>query len=89
MTFFWIYTGSNEQEALEKANQNLNLINQKTQEICGQDWADNPQRLTANPEFEEHIYYYGFQKPYQNIENGAEFDREEIYQSSWMLNNAI
>lgn len=85
MTNYYIYTGNNESEALEKANEAINLINEKTQEICSANWVDFAQRLTANPEIEGNIYYYGFQSPPPIFVNGSTCDLETEFQNDWFV----
>ena len=80
---YYIYSGDNENEALVKANTAISLINEKSQEVCQADWVSNAQRLTANPEIGENIYYFGFQAPPEIFANGATCDLETEFSDSW------
>ena len=85
----WIYTGNTEQEAQQKAQTNLDLVNAKFIEICGDPWSDL-RRLTANPEIDNNTYYYGFAKPPSQFEyNGAVYDLELEFDSSWFIQEEI
>ena len=85
MSVCMLYTGNTKQEALEKANVNLDLINEKCQEICGQNWAIAPMQAINEPEIEGIIYYYFFQKPYPIFMNNAISDLEAEFDSSWII----
>lgn len=85
MTNYYIYTGNTASEALTKANTAISLINQKCQQICNANWVDSAQQLTADPEINEDIYYYGFQAPPEIFKNGSTCDLEIEFQSNWFI----
>jgi hypothetical protein len=81
---YWIYAGSTEEEALRKAQKNLDLVNAKFIEICGDPWG-NLQRLNANPVIEGNIYYYGFAKPPSQFNYSATYDLETEFSQEWFV----
>lgn len=86
MIVYWIYTAETKQEALVKAQTELDKVNEKYLQIVGSgDWATIPQELTAEPEIEGVVYFYGFEKPPAIFQNGTTYDLEEVFSQQWMI----
>lgn len=86
---YWIYTGTTQQEAEQKAQTNLDLVNAVFVGISGDPWT-NLQTLTANPVIESDTYYFGFQKPPSQFNYGdATYDLETEFSSDWFIQEEI
>jgi hypothetical protein len=91
MQIFWLYTGTTKEEAEQKAQANLGLVNAEVRKVCGPEsgWADVPHELTAEPEINNTVYYYAFEKPpknqYIDFQDSAEFDLESAWDEGWFL----
>ena len=85
MSKYYIYTSNTKEEAADKAQINLDRVNTNFQTLGGGIFCESIEELTANPEIEGNIYYYGFEEPPECARSGIEFDKCEEYQQSWKL----
>jgi len=81
----WLYTGTTKQEALDKANIAIALVNAKCQELSGENWVMYAQELTAEPVIESVTYYYMFGAPPDQIVNGATCDLVAEFSHDWII----
>lgn len=80
---YWVYTGINLQEANEKANIAINLIDEKGQEIFGGDVIGFSQTFNFPPTIDGIVYYCGFQAPPPTFINGATCDLITEWEYAW------
>ena len=87
MTNFYIYTGETKGEAEDKAILNLQRINNNfiAANPEGGIFCNYPEELTAEPQIEGNIYYYGIEEPPQFARVGVEIDLCLEYNPSWKL----
>lgn len=81
----WLYTGSTNIEALNKANAAISIINAESQSQIGQDCIVYARELTAEPNIEGTTYYYMFQKPPVVFIGTASCDLETEFNTDWFI----
>ena len=80
-----LYTGTDENNAQNRAQEQLDIVNENLHQYNPYINWDTLRRLTADPEIEGVTYYWMFEKPAPNIEEGYSADLEAAYDPNWFI----